>query len=494
MYLGFDLGTTNVKALVVDASGRIVSAGSAPVDRSVTADGGVEQDIEQIWTATCRAVGQAARSAGGQVQAIGVSSQGGAIQVLDGHDRPLQRIISWLDRRGEPFDRQLIDTLGRHWLARHIGHGGSSMTPGQVLRLQSEDPQQLRAPHRLAFVGDVIVGRLCGRRAHEPTSLSIALLYNPWLRRADPELLARLELNDNQLPDLLPVDQPAGGLLPSVAAQLGLNAGIPVAPAVHDQYTDALGAGALMPGDINFGAGTAWVLLANSSRLVPPIIPRAFVGPHPISGLWGQMLSLVNGGSAVDWALRLLGQTRGGLDQVDDLVDQAPAGCDGLRCWPLLVPANTDGPFRGGGRLDRITLGHGPCHLLRAVLEGLACELARHLCLLAAAGLSARRLLMCGSASASRTTPQILADVIGMPITCVETPDVSALGAAMIARGLRSPGSLADVVRRWSPSGRLVEPGQQRGVYAALLEEYLMEFGPPVDMTLQEAQICREQR
>lgn len=481
MYLGFDLGTTNVKALVADASGRIVSTGSAPVDRYVTADGGVEQDVEQIWAAACTAVRQAAAGAGGAIEAVGVSSQGGAVQVLDDHDRPLQRVISWLDRRGEPFDRQLIDTLGRDWLAAHVGHGGSSMTPGQVLRLRQQSAGLLRAPHRLAFVGDVIVGRLCGRRAHEPTSAAIALLYNPWICRADPEFLARLGLDESQLPDLVPVDQPAGGLLPDVAAQLGMAAGLPVGAAVHDQYAAALGAGALAPGDINFGAGTAWVLLANSARLVPPIIPRAFVAPHPIAGLWGQMLSLINGGSTVEWALRLLGQARLGLGQVDDLVDQAPAGCDGLRCWPLLIPdAESDGRFRAGGRIEHIKLAHGPSHFLRAVLEGLACELARHLRLLTAAGLSARRLLMCGSASASRTTPQILADVIDTPITCVETPDVSALGAAMIARALQSPGSLADVVRSWSPGGRRIEPGPQRGVYGRLLEEHLAAFGTQV--------------
>ncbi len=71
MYLGFDLGTTNVKALVVDASGQIVAGGSAPVQRFVTADGGVEQEIEQIWEATCTALGQAAHAAGAAGGTIG---------------------------------------------------------------------------------------------------------------------------------------------------------------------------------------------------------------------------------------------------------------------------------------------------------------------------------------------------------------------------------------------------------------------------------------
>ncbi len=480
MYLGFDLGTTNVKALVVDASGQIVAGGSAPVQRFVTADGGVEQEIEQIWEATCTALGQAAHAAGaagGTVRAIGVSSQGGALQVLDAADRPLGRVISWLDRRGDSFDRELTEQVGRRWLAEHLGHGGSSMTLGQVLRLRRESPDLLRPPHRLGFVGDVIVGRLCGRRAHDPTSLSIALLYNPWLRRAEPEILARLGIEEDQLPDLVAADCPAGGLRPEVARQLGLAAGIPVTPAVHDQYAAALGAGATVPGDVNFGAGTAWVLLAHTDRLARPIVDAAFVAPHPIPGVWGQMLSLVNGGSAIDWALGLLGQPDGGLAGVDRRVEQAPPGSDGLRCWPLLLPtAESDHSFAAGGRLDRLTLAHGSGHLLRAVVEGLACELGRHLRLLTDAGFPVRRLWMSGSAAASRTTPQILADVLDLPVTCVETGDVSALGAAMLARSLESPGSLAEVVRNWPRAGRTWEPSPLRPTYAALFEEYMAAF------------------
>ena len=108
MYLGFDLGTTNVKAVVVDRDGRIVGTGSAPVDRFATPDGGIEQDIEQIWDATCAVIRQAT---GGldpaAIQAVGVSSQGGSLQLLDRQQRPVGRVISWLDSRGQPFDRKI---------------------------------------------------------------------------------------------------------------------------------------------------------------------------------------------------------------------------------------------------------------------------------------------------------------------------------------------------------------------------------------------------
>lgn len=479
MYLGFDLGTTNVKAVVVDENGRIAAGGSSPVDRFCTADGSVEQDIEQIWAATCDAIRQATRAVdSGDIRAVGVSSQGGALQWLDGHEQPIGRVVSWLDRRGRPFDLELVAEVGEDFLAEHIGHGGSTMTIGQVLRTGHEAPERLRMPNRLGFVGDVIVGRLCGRRAHDPTSLGIAMLYNPWLRRADPQILERLGIQEAQLPDLVEASEPAGELRPAIAEQIGLRPGIPVSPAIHDQYAAALGAGSVGPGEVDFGAGTAWVLLANTPRLARPIVNKAFVCSHPVSGMFGQMLSMGSGGSAIQWVMKMLGRERPGLEEVDTLVEAAGVGSDGLRFWPLLLAgAEAEAPFQAGGRLDGITLAHGSGHLVRAVVEGLACELARHLRFLSEAGFATCRLSMCGSAAASRTTPQIIADVTGLSVACVGVSDVSALGAAMIACSLaQQNGRIEQIARRWAPTSRTVRPGPDASRYRELLDEYLAPF------------------
>ena len=180
MYLGIDLGTTNVKALAVDTRGTIVVHGSASVQRTTTPDGGVEQSIEQIWNATCQAIREVARQLSPKdIQAIGISSQGGALQLLNSRDEPLGPVISWLDGRGKRFDREFEERAGEEYLIEHIGHNLSSMTLGQILRLQEESPEKLDAAAGVGFVGDVIVGRLCGRRAHDATSLSIGMLLNP---------------------------------------------------------------------------------------------------------------------------------------------------------------------------------------------------------------------------------------------------------------------------------------------------------------------------
>ena len=146
MFLGLDLGTTNVKALIVDHGGRVAARASAPVERYCTPGGGVEQDIDEIWQATCDCL----RRAAGQVEsrtirAIGISSQGGALQLLDSDEKPVSRVISWLDGRGRPFDRKLVEEVGIDWLIEHLGCNLSSMTLGQMLRLAAQEPRLLAA-------------------------------------------------------------------------------------------------------------------------------------------------------------------------------------------------------------------------------------------------------------------------------------------------------------------------------------------------------------
>ena len=477
LLLGLDLGTTNVKALVTEADGRVAAAGGAPVALHHVDGGGVEQEIEEIWRATVEAVRQAGRAGElARVRAVGISSQGGAMQVLDAADRPVGRVISWLDARGRAFNDEPTQRLGTRWFAERVGFGRCGVAAGQCLRLQKERPDLLRPPHRIGFVGDVIAGRLCGRRAHDATSLSICMLYNPARGRADADVLALAGIAESQLPPLLPAREAAGGLTAEAAAMTGLPAGIPVSPAVHDQYAAALGAGVVEPGEVMLGTGTAWVLLAVTDRLMPPATASAIVCGHVVDARYGQMLSMVNGGSAFKWAAELTGG-RPAAD-IERLLAATPAGCAGLRFEPLLAQGGSGLPADRRGRLLGLSLAHGAGHVMRAAVEGLACELTRHLRLLTAAGLPVRRLVMCGGAAASRVTPQIVAKVAGLPVTCRAESAMSAFGAAVLARALVDGRRLAQVrADMTTGTGFEATPGADAALYAQMLREYIERVG-----------------
>lgn len=479
LFIGLDLGTTNIKAVVAEENGSIVSSGSAPVGIEHGGDGSAEQEIEDIWRATREAL---ARAAAGfestRVRAIGVSSQGGAMQVLDPAGRPVGRVIGWQDSRGGPWNRTQTDARGSAWFAEHTGFAHCGSAIGQILRLREQ--AALPKDFLLGFVGDVIVGRLCGRRAHDATSLSEASLLNPSLGTEDPEVLALIGVDRERLPARLAVSEAAGGLLADVARPLGLPAGIPVGPAVHDQYAAATGCGAVRAGDTMFGAGTAWVLLAVADRIAPPIAGVALVGRHPVEGLYGQMLSMVNGGSCISWAVRTLRLGSPGIADLDAMMAGIAPGCDGLRFRPLLSELGGGGlPPATAGQLDGLRLGHTPAHIVRALVEGLACELDRYLRLMADGGVPVERLIMCGKAASSTVTPRIIADATGLPVDCASLAETGSLGAAIFARAMTSPdiplAALADAMK---PSMRRVAPGEACRDARQRSDQYVSSLAP----------------
>lgn len=476
MLLGLDLGTTNVKALVTDFNGRRLAEASRSVQLFQLGNGGVEQDIEEIWQATLAVMKEAAASVDAtKIQAVGISSQGGAIQLLNANGKPAGRTISWMDERGSSFDATLTEELDHDWFAQRIGHGASAVGSGQLLRLHKYQPELLAPPKRVGFVGDVIVSRLSGCGAQDGTSAGITCLYNPVKRDYDPDLLLRLGVAAEQFPKLLSPRENTGGLLPEIARQTGLSAGIPVSPAIHDQYAAALAMRAVESGTVMVGAGTAWILLAVGDRWIAPVTEWAFECHHVVDGLWGQIVALMTGGSAFAWALDLAGKGKSKGEEIDRLLESVPPGCDGLQCQPFLTAFAPSGVAPNTrGRLSGLKLSHGPAHVVRAVLEGLAFELRRHLDLLRKAGMPISRLVLGGAVAASRISPQIISDVTGLPLECAGGGEGSSLGAAIIARGLLEPKkSLADIAREMAPVARRVEPGSAAKLYDKQYERYL---------------------
>ena len=468
MFLGLDLGTTNVKALVIDSAGRSLARASSPVGLSHVGDAGVEQDIEEIERAALAAMRQVAQCVDpAGIAAVGISSQGGAMQVLDAQSRPVGRVISWLDQRGRPFDQAIFAELGREWFLSHIRRGCSGLAIGQLLRLRHESPELLRAPNRVGFVGDIVVSRLCGRAAHDGTSCSLTLLYNPELRSWDPELLQRLQLDPRQLPDLISPRATAGGLRADVVRETGLRAGIPVSAAIHDQYAAALGSGAVRAGTVMVGTGTAWVLLAVNDRLAAPVIDEAFVCNHVVEGLCGQILSLVNGGSSFTWALNLTGLSGKDHGEIETLLESTQPGSARTqlagRSWS--PRACRDLLREPQGRLAGLQLvaSRGRCRARGDRRFGVRAESISRFP--ARSDWPVEQLVMGGGAAGSRITTQIIADATGVPLACLENSETSLLGAAILARGLvEARTSLAELSSAMVPPARLVEPGAETNV------------------------------
>jgi xylulokinase len=247
-----------------------------------------------------------------------------------------------------------------------------------------------------------------------------------------------------------------------------------------------------------FGAGTAWVLLAVTDSIAPPIAAVALVGRHPVEGLFGQMLSMVNGGSCISWVVRTLNLGSPGIADLDAMMAGVAPGSDGLRFLPLLSDLGGSGLRpEAAGRLEGLRLGHSPAHIVRALVEGLACELDRYLRLMTAGGVAVERLVMCGKAASSTVTPQVIADTTGLLVDCASLSETSSIGAAISARAMVTPGvpfaSLSDAMR---PAVRRVSPGSSSAQARQRSEEYASslagkETGAVRDITI-EGKVAQE--
>lgn len=476
LLLGLDIGTTNIKAVATDLDGTILAEHSRSVEIFHLPNSAVRQKASDIIAASFDVLRKTAASVdASRIKGIGISGQGGAMQLLEPDYSPIGDVISWLDMTGDAEDQAFTVRMGHDWLASRIGRRRSGFAIGQILRLHNESPELLQPPRRVGFVGDVVTHALCGRSATDATSLGLTLLYNPYMKDYDPEVLRELRIDKSQLPELLGPQHPAGTLLPEVARQLGLSDDVFVSAPIHDQYAAALGTGVVHGGDVMFGAGTAWVLLAVSDRPVATATDDAFLCTHLVPDLYGQIVSLTNGGSSFQWAIHLLGLQSLTPEEIDRMIYDVPAGCDGLHFRPLLASFDVAGLNPGTrGQLTGLRLYHGQAHVMRAVVEGLACELFRYLRFLNNSGIAIKRLIMCGKAGTGIITPQILANVTDLPVMCASYSGASALGAAVLAAGIMNPEEgLQHTAERMAASVREVLPDHDRDFYRQLRQEYL---------------------
>jgi xylulokinase len=164
--------------------------------------------------------------------------------------------------------------------------------------------------------------------------------------------------------------------------------------------------------------------------------------------------------------------------EIERLLDSVPAGCEGVCFWPFMARAGGAGVApTTKGRLSGLQLSHKPAHVARAVVEGLAFELKRHLLFLERGGVAVEQLVLGGGTAASKVTTQIIADVTGLPLACFGVGAGSVLGAAILARGLVESGrSLAKLSEEMAPAGRTVKPGQHAAFYAKRFGEYIEEL------------------
>ena len=471
--LGIDLGTSNLKLVLVDDRQLVLGSATVPLATARPHPGWSEQAPEDWWQALLRAVEHL--RAGGHdlsgVRAIGLSGQMHGLVLLDRAGCVLRPAILWNDSRAAA-EAAAIAAAHPTFAALAGAAQSPSFWPAKLLWLQRHEPDGFARIARLLPPKDYLRLRLTGLYQTDPCDAGGTLLLDEVRRCWSPEILGACGVAPAMLPDLVDGNQAAGVVADDVAQAWGLPAGVIVAGGGGDAATNAIGIGGVADGDATISLGTsAQIFVSTASyRPAPEAGLQSFA--HALPGCWFQAAAVLNGASVLAWAARLLG-----ADDHAALLEAAEAHYEGpgsLLFLPYLTgeraPHNNPD---ARGVLFGLTPESATPQLVQAVIEGVAYSLADALDSLTRAGTRITEASLVGGGARSAFWTRIIADVIGIPVVRHAGVDTGpAFGAARLAR-LALTGEAADQVCTRPPIlDRTLPDAARQRLYAPCVARY----------------------
>lgn len=462
--LGLDISTTASKALLLGADGQVISVASSPHLLSTPKPLWSEQDPNEWWSATQKAVRQVLTESGVRpeaIRAVGLSGQMHGLVMLDASGEVLRPAILWNDQRSAVECDHIRSTFGLEGLVRITGNDAfPGFTAPKLLWVRTHEPEVYARIHHVLLPKDYIRWRLTGEFATDRAGAGGTLLLNLATRDWSDQILSGLDVPLAWLPRTHEGTETTGVITTAAAANTGLAAGTPVVGGAGDQAAQAVGVGALSPETFALTVGTSGVVFAPSDS--PRVDPRgrAHAFPHAIPGHWHLMGVMLSAAGSLQWYRDTFASGVGFEALIEEASECAP-GSGGVTFLPYLTGERTPhaDPFATAS-FTGLTRAHSRRHLTRAVLEGVAFGLLDNLNLLFAAGLPKPSALRAsGGAMRSPVWSQILADVLAADLVTVDTTEGAALGAAMLAGlGANLWTSTADASKACVRTGAVIRP------------------------------------
>ena len=439
LLLGIDTSTTATKALLMDASGRVVAVGSTPHSVQTPHPLWSEQDPDEWWRATAASVRQAlaeAGATGADVRAVGLTGQMHGLVLLGADGAVLRPAILWNDGRAQAQCAEIRERLGGlDALVAETGNDAfAGFTAPKLLWVRDHEPEVYGRVATVLLPKDYVRYRLTGGLATDRAGAGGTLLLGLATRDWSRPVLDALDVPASWLPPTHEGPEIAGEVSAGAAEATGLAAGTPVVGGGGDQASTAVGVGAVRPGVWSLSLGTSGVVFAPTDVPHTALQGRAHAFPHAVPGLWHLMGVMLSAAGSLRWYR----DTFAPDTSYDALLAEAagvPAGSDGLTFLPYLSGERTPhaNALAQGGFIG-LTLRHGRGHATRAVLEGVAFGLRDNLELLRAAGVEApAEIRVAGGGTNSALWRQILADALGAPLSPVQTPEAAAFGAGLLS-------------------------------------------------------------
>ncbi|WP_096388677.1 xylulokinase [Hafnia sp. CBA7124] len=433
MYLGIDLGTSGVKAILLSEEGEVIASHGEPLQVNRPHPLWSEQDPASWWRATDAAVlalGQ--KHSLSNVRAVGLTGQMHGATLLDKQQNILRPAILWNDGRSAQECRELEASVPN---SRQIT--GNLMMPGftapKLKWVAKHEPGVFAQIDKVLLPKDYLRWKMSGVFASDMSDAAGTMWLDVGLRDWSDELLAATGLNRSHMPTLFEGSQITGELLASIAQRWHMPV-VPVVAGGGDNAAGAVGVGLYRSGQAMLSLGTSGVYFAVSDGFLsnPESAVHSFC--HALPNTWHLMSVMLSAASCLDWVAKLTG-----LSSVAELLKEVESSAPAeAPLWFLPYLSGERTPHNNPeakGAFWGLTHEHQRADLCRAVLEGVGFALADGMDVLHATGLKPQRITLIGGGARSAYWRQMLADISGQTLEYRTGGDVGpALGAARLAQ------------------------------------------------------------
>ncbi|NKJ03230.1 xylulokinase [Rhizobium sp. SG741] len=432
MYLGLDLGTSGVKAMLIDGNQKIIGSANGDLDVSRPHSGWSEQEPAHWIRATEQAVAglKAAHPKElAAVRGIGLSGQMHGATLLDADDKVLRPCILWNDTRSY-HEAAALDANPRfRALTGNIVFPG--FTAPKLAWVAKHEPDVFAKVRWVLLPKDYLRLWLTGEHMSEMSDSAGTSWLDTGKRKWSSELLAATNLDEKQMPTLVEGTEVAGKLRGELASKWGIGGDVVVAGGAGDNAASACGMGTVSHGAAFVSLGTSGVLFAANGSYLPKPESAVHAFCHALPNTWHQMGVILSATDALNWHSSVTGKSAADLTGELGETLKAPSSVTFLPYLSGERTPHNDATIRGAF----IGLGHesGRVVLTQAVLEGVAFAIRDNLEALRSAGTDIARVTAIGGGSRSRYWLASIATALGVPVDLPADGDFgAAFGAARL--------------------------------------------------------------
>jgi xylulokinase len=450
-YLGMDLGTSELKVLLMGERGDVLATAGAALDVSQPQAGWSEQDpaawVDALVSA-CAKLRDAAPEQYRAIQGIGLSGQMHGATLLNAQGAVLRPCILWNDTRSAAECLELKENCPElEAVTGNLAMPG--FTAPKLLWVKKHEPQVFAQTAKVLLPKDylryVLTDEYVGEMSDAAGTLWLDVAKRDWSDVA----LAATGLNRSHMPRLVEGSAVSARLCSKTAKLLGLPEGVPVAGGAGDNAASAIGLGAVNAGEGFISLGTSGVIFLVTEKFAPNPANAVHAFCHALPNAWHQMSVMLSAASCLRWVTHLTG-----FEDEAALLEVVSKLSDAERMQsPIFLPylsgertphnnANASGVFFG------LRPSHAAAHLAYAVIEGVSFGLLDGFNALREAGGSAQQLQLVGGGAKSARWAQLLADVLDVRVATYQVSSVgAALGAARLGQIAAQGGDAACIAR-----------------------------------------------